>query len=452
MSTSGYEHQFVNTPHERYICKICIHPCQEAYLSGCCGHNFCKSCLDNAKRTSSTCPYCQNMSFSTFPNIQADREIRSFHVLCTNEERGCEWQGELNDIDNHLENSDGCQFEDVTCANGCGKILQRQYLTSHVETECPGRFVVCPLCYMTGPHKFIEGEHEEQCSKLPITCPNLCKVAKITREDMEAHRKECPLEIVQCEYHNVGCEERMTRKRKRNHEEEKMEEHLLLTKHKLAKTEDKLLATEEKLACTETKLTSTEYRLGRLEVMMHQLIHATGSSNRFIESTQWSGYLTSLTTKVSAVTQMCPVAMKMSNFTDYRQRDVAWYSEPFYSHNRGHKMNIRIDINGDGAGKNTHLSLFLYLMKGPHDNEVAWPLRGKFAVKLLNQISDCEHYTVIVTYGTHTPDKYAGRVTDDDRGEGWGRAKFISNVDLHKVTLTCQYVKDDCIYLQVSKL
>ncbi|XP_065902707.1 TNF receptor-associated factor 4-like [Dysidea avara] len=443
-SPGGYEYQFVETPHERYICKICIHPCQDAYLSGCCGHNFCKSCLDNTKRTT-TCPFCQGKTFSTFPNVQADREIRSFSVMCTNKESGCEWQGELNDINYHLENSDGCLFEDVLCSNGCGKTLQRRYLTSHVETECPGRFVLCHLCYITGPRKFIEGEHEEECPKLTISCPNKCKAMGITREDMEAHRKECPLEMVQCEYHSMGCEERMLRKRKRNHEEEKMEEHLLMTKFKLAKTEDKL-------TYAEAKLTSTETRLSRLEVMMHQLIHTTGSSSRFIESEQWSSYLTNLTTDVAAITQTCPVVMKMPEFAECKQRDVAWYSEPFYSHNRGHKLNLRIDVNGDGAGKGTHLSLFLYLMKGPHDDELTWPLRGKFEVTLLNQISDYEHYSVTVTYGNHTPDKYAGKVTDDDRGEGWGRAKFIFNQDLHKITPTCQYLKDDCIFIQVSKL
>ena len=108
----GY--QFVNVLHERYICKVCNHPCQDPCLTGCCGHNFCKSCLDDVKRTSFNCPVCQDKEFTVFPNKQADREFRSLHVMCTNKERGCEWQGELNDINNHLGNRDGCQFEIVT--------------------------------------------------------------------------------------------------------------------------------------------------------------------------------------------------------------------------------------------------------------------------------------------------------------------------------------------------
>ena len=60
-----------------------------------------------------------------YVNKQLDREIRNLHVTCTNTERGCEWQGELNHINSNLENSDGCQFEDVKCSNECGKMLQR---------------------------------------------------------------------------------------------------------------------------------------------------------------------------------------------------------------------------------------------------------------------------------------------------------------------------------------
>ena len=106
---------------------------------------------------------------------------------------------------------------------------------------------------------------------------------------------------------------------------------------------------------------------------------------------------------------------------------------------------------GDGDGEGTHLSVFLNLMKGLHDDELTWPLRGMFEVKLLNQISDCEHYSITVTYDNRA-DNVAGRVTDDDRGTGTGYLQFFSNGDLHKITPTCQYLKDNCIFLQVSKL
>ena len=113
------------------------------------------------------------------------------------------WQGELNDINSHLGNSDGCQFEEVEGSNECGKMIRRQYLTSHVETECPRRKVNCQYCHDTGEHQFIEGQHKEECPKLPLPCPNNCEPGNVIREDMEAHRKKCPLEMIQCGYITV---------------------------------------------------------------------------------------------------------------------------------------------------------------------------------------------------------------------------------------------------------
>ena len=198
---AGYDYKFVDTPHDRYICKICHLPSRDPYLSVCCGHVFCKSCLDNVKKASAitnACPVCRDEEFVTFPNRQGDREIRSLHMYCTNKEKGCKWQGELNDINKHLGNSDGCYFEEVKCSNECGKMIERQYLTSHVETECPRRKVNCQYCHDTGEHQFIEGQHKEECPKLPLPCPNKCEFGSVPREDMEMHRKICQLEIIEC--------------------------------------------------------------------------------------------------------------------------------------------------------------------------------------------------------------------------------------------------------------
>ena len=112
-------------------------------------------------------------------------------------------------------------------------MIERRYLTSHVETECPHRKVNCQYCHDTGEQQFIEGQHKQECPKLPLPCPNKCEVGSVPREDMEVHKKECPLEMIQCEYHNVGCEVRMTRKDQEKHENEEIKEHLMKTKHHL---------------------------------------------------------------------------------------------------------------------------------------------------------------------------------------------------------------------------
>ena len=46
-------------------------------------------------------------------------------------------------------------------------------------------------------------------------------------------------------------------------------------------------------------------------------------------------------------------------------------------------MCLNVCVAGISEAKGTHLSVFLFLMKGPHDDELTWPLRGKCEVKLL---------------------------------------------------------------------
>ena len=345
----GYEYHFVATPADWLMCNICHYPSRDPYLSGCCGHTFCKSCLESAKKAttiSNACPICRDEEFATMPNKQADRTVRSLHVFCTNKEKGCEWQGEVNNIVGHVTNSDGCQFEEVICPNGCGMCVQRQYLSSHVEDECVCRLVDCQYCHITGEHQliegehkeqcpkfpiacpnkcevdnipredidehrkmcpleevtcpndcgatlqrryirthikmecprlkvecqhchitgeqqFIEGEHKKQCPKLPIACPNKCEVGSVPRDDVEEHKKMCPLELIQCEYQVVGCEERMTRKDQKKHNKEKMEEHLSFAICQLTKAQHNLASSQVEAVNSREELTAKTIQVGK---------------------------------------------------------------------------------------------------------------------------------------------------------------------------------------------
>ena len=108
----GYDYHFVDPPPDTLVCKICHCPSKEPHLSVCCGHTFCKSCLTSAKNIADVCPMCRCTYLQTFPDKQNERLIKSLHIFCTNKDKGCEWQGEVNDIKIHL---DGCQFEEVHC-------------------------------------------------------------------------------------------------------------------------------------------------------------------------------------------------------------------------------------------------------------------------------------------------------------------------------------------------
>ena len=425
----GYSYQFVENPPEIVKCVICHLPSRDPYLSECCGHILCRSCLQQCKTTpyaSRACPMCKDRRFKTVLNKQIDREVRSLHVYCSNKEKGCMWQGEINEISGHLENSNGCQYENVKCSLKCNRTMQRQHLAGHMKNRCLRRKVNCQYCHDTEEYQFIEGQHKKECLKVPPPCPNKCEVGSVPREDMEAHRKECPLEMIQCEYHSVGCNVRTPWKRKRNHLEENMEEHLQMTTLKLSTTEDELL--------------STKMRISNLETMVKQLVRNSTGSGTVMIATDWTSHLETLA-NASDVT--CPVIIKSSEFVILM--DNKYYSNPFYTKENGYQMCLSVSTNNDHES----LSVWLHLMEGPHDDMLPWPLRGKFEVKILNQISDSGHHSLMVKYGDRAGDDISGRITDGKRAKGYGFSKFISFQVLFETTKTCQFVKDNCIFFQV---
>ncbi len=61
------------------------------------------------------------------------------------------------------------------------------------------------------------------------------------------------------------------------------------------------------------------------------------------------------------------------------------FSLPFYLGQYGYKMCLKLYFMGDGIGKNTHMSLFLVIMKGEFDSILKWPFTSKVTFKLINQ-------------------------------------------------------------------
>jgi len=167
---------------------------------------------------------CRSNEFRAYPQLEAEREINALRVYCPNMDlgRGCNWIGELKQINQHLT---GCQ---VGCGK-CGKLLHHMVLKTHIENEC---CCYCQYCGITEAVLVIHNQHKERCQKFPLTCPNKCGRDKILRCDMSKHRKECPLEEINCQYRPMGCMVKLPRNQMEQHEKEKMNEHLcMVTKH-----------------------------------------------------------------------------------------------------------------------------------------------------------------------------------------------------------------------------
>jgi len=353
--------------------------------------------------------------------------------------------------------------------------------------------VVLLNVHFTGEHQFIEEEHKERCPKLLLLCPNKCEVGSVPREDMEAHRKECSREMVQCEYRNVGCKEKMLREHIEKHKQDCMRENLALTTKFVIMQQDHINAltttiviTERDLSTAKHELVSTKLELGDLKRLTSSLAQnlsnletkfqaaiedlKSHTSNACATKTQIQGikdqlgitpgqinylpWMRSLQTSCFTGEEICPVIIKLPKFADRMRDEAKWYSYPFFSHNKGYMMCLRVIVAGSGTSLGNHLSLYLSLMRGTYDDNLSWPLKGVFAVNLLNQLMDGEHSHNIVTFDQSTPSHIAGRVSGKDymAADGLGYKQFISHTELVKMTETCQYVRDDCIFLKISKL
>ena len=345
-----------------------------------------------------------------------------------------------------------CQLEVIECSNYCGEKFERQYLHSHVETKCPRRKVRCQYCHYVAEYQFVEGRHKRKCPKFPLTCPNQCEVSTILREDIEAHRKKCPLEIIQCEYYSVGCETRMARKDQEKHKKENIEEHLIKvscvlkcelddTKFELTNTKQDLIdamvaLTDAKcrLTDTNTQLTTALQRINTLEALVFlttdkATARPTSNAALIESSLGWPVRLAAMAMMSESGDQVCPAILKMSNYNEAMKNNLIWCSNFFYTDKNGYKMCMRIIPNGYGSGKGSHLSCYLYLLSGLHDDK---PFTENFEIKLLNQIRDSQHHSTFVTYYNGL----TGGVTNFIAKNGWGKSQFISYEDLHKTIVS----------------
>ena len=100
----GYDCEFVESPPTAFQteCPICSLILREPYQFRCCGTSFCCTCSERLQAEHKPCPTCRKENFEMFPNKGLKRSLNQLHVLCTHREDGCEWTGELGELQYHL--------------------------------------------------------------------------------------------------------------------------------------------------------------------------------------------------------------------------------------------------------------------------------------------------------------------------------------------------------------
>ena len=415
MHDGGFECEFVERPPSvvQSECPVCLLVLRNPYQVTCCGYSFCRACIERIKLRDTPCPCCKEGQFDHYPNKGLQRSLNGFKVQCSNKEQGCQWEGELGQLDNHLNYNPpverrlkGCQFSELKCLY-CLQLFLRSKIQVHQSDQCLRRPFSCEYCKdYDSYYEDVTTNHWPVCDHYPKPCPNQCG-ALLKSQNLDSHiTNDCPLTVVNCDFQHLGCELRLPRKQMPVHIEKRVVYH------------QSLQATfNKRISASMAKLEEDNKRLKQQVVKL----------SRDLELQQ-------------ICAPLCPVEFTITDFTGLKENNVYWFGPPFYTAPKAYKMCFSVYINGFGRGQNTYVSVYTQLMRGEFDDRLKWPFQGSVDIQLLSQ-EQGTHFTKTFDYSSYLAKDGGERITKGDRStKKCGFSMFISHSNLQP-----NYLKNDCL-------
>ena len=143
---------------------------------------------------------------------------------------------------------------------------------------------------------------------------------------------------------------------------------------------------------------------------------------------------------------------RIENFRQCRQDAVsnvmtAIHSPPFYTSLYGHKMCMRVNLNGVDSGLGRHVSLFVHMMQGEWDGILEWPFTGRITLSVLDQSDNVEFRRHISETLVAKPNLLAfQRPTAPRNHKGYGYVEFSQIEQLREP----QYVKNNVMLIRIQ--
>ncbi|KAK6183115.1 hypothetical protein SNE40_010654 [Patella caerulea] len=126
-------------------------------------------------------------------------------------------------------------------------------------------------------------------------------------------------------------------------------------------------------------------------------------------------------------------------------RTLSLYSQPFYTSKYGYKMCVRTYLNGDGMGRNTHVSLFFVVMGGEFDALLPWPFQQKVTLYIMDQGPGKRHLSDHF-HPDATSTSFRRPVSEMNVASGC--PLFVSHTVLE--SNSNQYLKDDTLFIRCN--
>lgn len=207
----------------------------------------------------------------------------------------------------------------------------------------------------------------------------------------------------------------------------------------------KVACLEDEVRGMKSELTVLRLNAVTAERMIAQHFNRLGTCSTLLESCQLN-------------TSMCEAATYdgkcMWTIPDYSKhlaeaesgKYLFHISAPFYLTRYGYKLCLKVFLMGNGTGLDTHVSLFLVVMKGLNDAILEWPFKQTFTMMMRDHITKKYYDKTCCTSTTNLSDGVRSpfvRPTEEmNYGGGW--TQFISHRDLMKGN----YIVEDKLFIE----
>ncbi len=345
-----------------------------------------KECPENILRKDLNIHYENECQFTDVlcrfcDNLFRLSELPMHETKCQNALQSCPNNCNVNaagfyDLDLHLQLE--CPEAEIRCIYGCNQTVPRKELKEHCQNSLDLHFQSLMEANETCLLRLTETQHMVQ------DCINNTQITQEQFKGLQTELTNCNMKSLQ---------KLLTKQSDEISNLQRVVQNLAINKD--------LFEMKKKITPLQAKQNDIEDRLKRLELQSHGVgkggsRHQTSVENQLgmqaitianhdlkfemLEQTHYGGVL---------VWKINDFARKKKDADTGKKTSL--YSQPFYTSRFGYKMCARIFLNGDGLGKNTHVSLYLVIMKGDFDALLPWPFRQKVTLMLMDQQTHKSH-------------------------------------------------------------
>lgn len=480
----GFKCDFISKPDDHFYCNCCKCVARKPTITSCCGRCFCADCIEPVREKGDPCLYCGNKISQTMVQNFYQEMISNMKVKCTHRAKGCQWEGPLKELENHLDESkDECMYAEVLCHKGCGFKVEKGLVEIHLNSVCAERHYVCQYCNEQGTYRSISEEHWPECEYKPVQCPNMCGVA-CEQSVLIEHSEACLLSTISCSYQSAGCNATFHRKDEDDHMKESMQCHLDLTMNMCQELTKKCQETKilcerglqeqaeefsEKLRALqrdqaeqyqqhEEKLHALyrecEHKLCTMKQRFEMVLHGKNESLKALKVSTKDAIDACVKQAMESFrlkTGLLPYILLAKDYQQLKANNAIWYSPDMVTHPGGYTFLITVRPNGFGDTLNKSVGVWLRCVKGLYDHRLAWPAKVTVTLELLNQLGDHDH---IINTNLFELQQLSG---DDPTVRHHCVDAFSYNCILHEDLKynegkRTQYLKEDCLTFRVTSI